>query len=63
MTLGSRLDVPVDCREMIDKFAPPRFFSSIRGTEYDQLFSEFNVGAARQIVLSTEVRMRAEYNI
>nr|GEU87788.1 hypothetical protein [Tanacetum cinerariifolium] len=27
------------------------------------LFTEFNVGAARQISLSTEVRMRAEYNI
>nr|GEU74260.1 hypothetical protein [Tanacetum cinerariifolium] len=31
--------------------------------EHDQLFTEFNVGAARQISLSAEVRMRAEYNI
>ncbi|GKB54768.1 hypothetical protein Tco_0905521 [Tanacetum coccineum] len=31
--------------------------------EHDQLFTEFNVGAARQMSLSVEVRMRAEYNI
>ncbi|GKC47316.1 hypothetical protein Tco_1065038 [Tanacetum coccineum] len=31
--------------------------------EHDQLFNEFNVGAANQMSLSAEVRMRAEYNI
>nr|GEW25398.1 reverse transcriptase domain-containing protein [Tanacetum cinerariifolium] len=31
--------------------------------EHDQLFTEFNVGAVRQMSLSAEVRMRAEYNI
>ncbi|GKD83734.1 hypothetical protein Tco_1350573, partial [Tanacetum coccineum] len=31
--------------------------------EHDQLFTEFNVRAARQVSLSAEVRMRAEYNI
>ncbi|GJT45483.1 hypothetical protein Tco_0954198 [Tanacetum coccineum] len=51
------------CREMVDAFAPPKFFASIRGMELDQLFTEFNVGAARQMSLSAEVRMRAEYNI
>nr|GEU37750.1 hypothetical protein [Tanacetum cinerariifolium] len=51
------------CREMLDEFAPPKFFASIRGMDHDQLFTEFNVGAARQISLSAEVRMRAEYNI
>ncbi|GKF65394.1 hypothetical protein Tco_0191911, partial [Tanacetum coccineum] len=38
-------------------------FSSIRGMEHDHLFTEFNVGAAHQISLSVEVRIRAEYNI
>ncbi|GKA04387.1 hypothetical protein Tco_0677168 [Tanacetum coccineum] len=31
--------------------------------EHNQLFTEFNVGAARQISLSAKVRMLAEYNI
>ncbi|GJY17228.1 hypothetical protein Tco_0388719 [Tanacetum coccineum] len=31
--------------------------------EHDQLFTEFNVGASRQISLSPEVRMHAKYNI
>ncbi|GKE49382.1 hypothetical protein Tco_1480640, partial [Tanacetum coccineum] len=51
------------CRRMLDEFYPLKFFASIRGIKHDQLFTEFNVGAARQISLSTEVRMRAEYNI
>ncbi|GKA01378.1 hypothetical protein Tco_0674043 [Tanacetum coccineum] len=63
VTNGSRLDDGRNCREIVDEFAPPNFFASIRGMDHDQLFTEFNVGAARQISLSAEVRMRAEYNI
>ncbi|GKB64260.1 hypothetical protein Tco_0920446 [Tanacetum coccineum] len=63
VTNGSCLDDGRVCREMVDEFAPPKFFASIRGMEHDQLFTEFNVGAARQMSLSAEVRMRAEYNI
>ncbi|GKC63607.1 hypothetical protein Tco_1096205 [Tanacetum coccineum] len=63
VTNGSRLDDGRVCREMVDEFAPPKFFASVRRMEHDQLFTEFNVGAARQISLSAEVRMRAEYNV
>ncbi|GKF71586.1 hypothetical protein Tco_0207700, partial [Tanacetum coccineum] len=63
VTNGSCLDGGRICREMVDEFAPPKFFTSIYGMEHDQLFTEFNVGAARQISLSAEVRMHAEYNI
>ncbi|GKE69921.1 hypothetical protein Tco_1527993, partial [Tanacetum coccineum] len=63
VTNGSLLDDGRVCREMVDECAPPKFFASIRGMEHDQLFTEFNMGAARQISLSAEVRMRAEYNI
>ncbi|GJY42502.1 hypothetical protein Tco_0429772 [Tanacetum coccineum] len=63
VTNGPRLDDGRVCRKMLDEFAPPKFFASIRGMEHDQLFTEFNVGAAYQISLSSKVRMRAEYNI
>ncbi|GKD66461.1 hypothetical protein Tco_1308569, partial [Tanacetum coccineum] len=63
MTNGSRLDDDRICREMVDEFAPPNFFMSVRGMEHDQLFTEFNVRAAHQMSLSAEVRMRAEYNV
>nr|GEW30128.1 glycerophosphodiester phosphodiesterase GDPD1, chloroplastic-like [Tanacetum cinerariifolium] len=63
VTNGSRLDDGSVCREMVDEFAPLKFFASVRGMEHDQLFTEFNVGAAHQMSLSAEVRMRAEYNI
>ncbi|GKD56713.1 hypothetical protein Tco_1290100 [Tanacetum coccineum] len=63
VTNGSLLDDSRVCREMVDEFAPPKFFASVRGMEQDQLFAEFNVGSARQVTLGAEVRMRAEYNI
>nr|GEU30557.1 hypothetical protein [Tanacetum cinerariifolium] len=35
----------------------------VNGTmDYDQLFAEFNIGAACQMCLSSEVRLRAEHN-
>nr|GEZ14193.1 hypothetical protein [Tanacetum cinerariifolium] len=37
-----------------DEFAPYKCFASIHGMEHDQLFSEFNVGAAHQISLSAK---------
>nr|GEW61925.1 hypothetical protein [Tanacetum cinerariifolium] len=39
------------------------FFASIYEMQHGQLFTEFDVGAARQMPLSAEVRMHAEYNI
>ncbi|GJY61369.1 hypothetical protein Tco_0462026 [Tanacetum coccineum] len=63
MTNGSYLDDGRVCHEMVDEFAPPKFFASVRGMEHDQLFTEFNVRAVHQISLSAEVRMCAEYNI
>ncbi|GJZ00328.1 hypothetical protein Tco_0517757 [Tanacetum coccineum] len=39
------------------------FFASVCGMENDQLFTEFNVGAAHQMSLSAEVRLRAKYNV
>nr|GEW36750.1 ribonuclease H-like domain-containing protein [Tanacetum cinerariifolium] len=39
------------------------FFASVRGMKHDQLFTEFNVGATRQMSLIAEVRMRAKYNV
>ncbi|GKA85182.1 gypsy type transposase [Tanacetum coccineum] len=56
-------DPDTNLQKMVDEFAPPKFFAYVRGMEHDQLFTEFNVGAARQMFLSVEVRMRAEYNI
>nr|GEY33594.1 hypothetical protein [Tanacetum cinerariifolium] len=52
-----------DLQKMVDEFAHPKFFASVRGMEHDQLFTEFYVGATRQIYLSAKVRMRAEYNV
>ncbi|GKF09199.1 hypothetical protein Tco_0043423, partial [Tanacetum coccineum] len=54
------IDPDTDLQKMVDEFAPPKFFTSVWGMEHDQLFTEFNVEAARQMSLSSEVRMHAE---
>ncbi|GJW30281.1 hypothetical protein Tco_0047156 [Tanacetum coccineum] len=42
---------------------PPGFFSTLRSMDYEQLYTEFNVGAARQICLESEVWSRAEHEL
>nr|GEX81250.1 hypothetical protein [Tanacetum cinerariifolium] len=47
--------------EFIDHLAPPVLFAQIREMDYHHLFTEFNVGTARQACLNAEVRMQTEY--
>ncbi|GJV96398.1 hypothetical protein Tco_1547975 [Tanacetum coccineum] len=63
ITNDSLLDDGFSCRTLVDRVAPPSFFSTLRNMDYDQLFAEFNVGAARQICLGSEVRSRAEHEL
>ncbi|GJZ37774.1 hypothetical protein Tco_0583965 [Tanacetum coccineum] len=62
-TFYSVLDDPDVCRSVVDQLAPHRLFSQLCGMYYDQLFSEFNVGVARQTCLGAEVKMRFEHNL
>nr|GEX27497.1 hypothetical protein [Tanacetum cinerariifolium] len=48
-------------REFIDHLAPLVLFAPIRDMDYEELFTEFSVGTARQACLSAEVRMQTEY--
>ncbi|GJQ90643.1 hypothetical protein Tco_0001782 [Tanacetum coccineum] len=54
-------DPTTDSSILVDQLAPPVLFSQLRAIEYDHLFTEFNVGAARQTCLGAEVRMRLEH--
>ncbi|GJS01662.1 hypothetical protein Tco_0318170 [Tanacetum coccineum] len=63
VTKGFELNDGHSCANMIDHFTPPAFFKTVHGMEHEQLFAEFNVSAARNLSLSSEVRMHAEYNI
>ncbi|GJY05759.1 hypothetical protein Tco_0371699 [Tanacetum coccineum] len=47
--------------ETMHRVYVPRW--KLRAMDYDQLYSEFNVGAARQVCLGAEVRMRAEHTL
>ncbi|GJS15296.1 hypothetical protein Tco_0409768 [Tanacetum coccineum] len=63
VTNDSVLDDPYVCRDMTDRLAPPALFTQLRAMDYDHLYSEFNVEAARQVCLGAEVRMRAEHTL
>ncbi|GJY85971.1 hypothetical protein Tco_0499997 [Tanacetum coccineum] len=63
ITNDSLLDDGFSCRTLVDRVAPPAFFSALRTMDYDQLYTEFNVGAARQVCLGAEVRSRAEHEL
>ncbi|GKB04285.1 hypothetical protein Tco_0832428 [Tanacetum coccineum] len=63
ITNDSLLDDGFSCRTLVDRVAPPAFFSALNIMDYDQLYMEFNVGAARQVCLGGEVRSRAEHEL
>ncbi|GJU10648.1 hypothetical protein Tco_1133044 [Tanacetum coccineum] len=59
----SALDDPDVFRGVIDHLAPPVIFSQLYSMDYEQLFVEFNVGAACQTCLSSEVRLRSQHEL
>nr|GEY51660.1 hypothetical protein [Tanacetum cinerariifolium] len=63
VTNDSFLDDLYVCRDLMDRLAPPFLFSQLRAMDYDQLYVEFNVRAARQMCLGAEVRIRVEYTL
>ncbi|GKF29019.1 hypothetical protein Tco_0095361, partial [Tanacetum coccineum] len=63
ITNDSLLDDGFSCRTLVDRVAPPAFFSSLRSIDCDQLYTEFNVGEAQQICLRSEVRSRTEHEL
>nr|GEZ04304.1 hypothetical protein [Tanacetum cinerariifolium] len=48
-------------REFVNHLSSPALFPQIREMDYHHLFTEFNVGTARQAYLNAKVRMRTEY--
>ncbi|GJX62714.1 hypothetical protein Tco_0295614 [Tanacetum coccineum] len=55
ITNDSLLDDGFSCRTLVDRVAPPGFFFTLRSMDYEQLYTEFNVGAAWQICLESEI--------
>ncbi|GJX08662.1 hypothetical protein Tco_0196594 [Tanacetum coccineum] len=63
VTNDSILEDPYVCQDLTDRLAPIAFFTKLRAMDYDQLYSEFNVGAAQQVCLKAEVRMWVEHTL
>ncbi|GJX59443.1 hypothetical protein Tco_0290833 [Tanacetum coccineum] len=56
-------DDPHVCRDLTDCLALPSLFSQLHSMDYDQLYTEFNVGVTRHMCLGVEVRIRAEHTL
>ncbi|GJX35233.1 hypothetical protein Tco_0246790 [Tanacetum coccineum] len=63
ITNDSLLDDGFSCRTLVDRVAPRAFFSDLRFMDCDQLYTEFNVGAARQICLRSELLEKKDSEI
>ncbi|GKC08634.1 hypothetical protein Tco_1000244, partial [Tanacetum coccineum] len=63
ITNDSLLDDGFSCHTLVDRVAPSALFSTLRSVDCDQLYTKFNVGAARQICLGSEVTPRAEHEL
>nr|GEU91323.1 hypothetical protein [Tanacetum cinerariifolium] len=59
----SIIEDPYAYRDLIDRLAPPALFTQLQAMDHDQLFSEFNVGAARHVCLGVEVKMQAKHTL
>ncbi|GKB70158.1 hypothetical protein Tco_0931570 [Tanacetum coccineum] len=53
----------LDSETLHHRFASPSLFALLRAMDYDHLYSEFNVGVARQVCLRAKVRMRAKLSL
>ncbi|GJV65885.1 hypothetical protein Tco_1476713 [Tanacetum coccineum] len=51
VTNDSLLEDSYVCHDLTDCLAPPALFAQLRAMDYDQLYSEFNVGGVRQVCL------------
>ncbi|GKC01253.1 hypothetical protein Tco_0987389 [Tanacetum coccineum] len=54
------LDDGFSCCTLVDCIAPPSFFSALRSMDYDQLYTKFNVRAARQVAMGRKGAEAAE---
>nr|GEV27453.1 hypothetical protein [Tanacetum cinerariifolium] len=60
VTNDSTLDDPYVFRNLTDRLAPPVLFAQLCAMDYDQVYYEFNVGAARQIEAAEAISLQSQ---
>ncbi|GKA99931.1 hypothetical protein Tco_0827925 [Tanacetum coccineum] len=60
---GANVNAVSSSNDLMDRLASPALFSQLHSMDYYQLYTKFNVGAARKMCLGAEVRMRAEHTL
>nr|GEV06965.1 transcription initiation factor IIB-2 [Tanacetum cinerariifolium] len=60
VTNDSTLNDPYVCRNLTDCLAPPALFAQLHVIDYDQLYYEFNVGAAWQTEAAEAISLQSQ---
>nr|GEX64707.1 hypothetical protein [Tanacetum cinerariifolium] len=57
------LDDPYVCRDLTYCLAPPALFSQLHAIDYDQMYTKFNVGVARQAKAIEAIRLCGQLSV
>ncbi|GJW87636.1 gypsy type transposase [Tanacetum coccineum] len=58
-----RLDTLEACQDVVDHIAPPGYFSEPRHLPNDEFLSQYNINLARQVAMSSQLRLRFEQEV
>nr|GEV33258.1 hypothetical protein [Tanacetum cinerariifolium] len=66
VTNGSLLDTPEACQDLVDRVAPPGYFSELRHMHNEEFLRQYNVNLARQVAtlqqqVSEEEKLKAAF--
>nr|GEV56604.1 hypothetical protein [Tanacetum cinerariifolium] len=54
------LDTPEACKDLVDRVAPPGYFSELRHLHNDESLKQYNVNLAQQVAMGSQLRLRFE---
>nr|GFB25726.1 hypothetical protein [Tanacetum cinerariifolium] len=57
---SSLLDTPEACQDLVDRVAPPGYFSEIRHMHNDDFLRQYNINLAWQVAMGSQLRLRFE---
>nr|GEV22529.1 hypothetical protein [Tanacetum cinerariifolium] len=54
------LDASEACQDLVEKIAPPGYFSELRHLHNDDFLKQYNINLARQVAMRSQLRLRFE---
>nr|GEV01740.1 transposase (putative), gypsy type [Tanacetum cinerariifolium] len=60
VTNGNLLDTPEACQDLVDRAAPPGYFSELCHMHNEDFLGQYNISLARQVAMGSQLRLRFE---